>query len=48
MSTSDKTFQQMTKRTREWIKDDAIFENIIPSFSVGCRRIAPGDPYMVA
>ncbi|KAM6515073.1 hypothetical protein FSOLCH5_009312 [Fusarium solani] len=38
----------MTKRTREWIKDDAIFENIIPSFSVGCRRIAPGDPYMVA
>ncbi|KAJ4174788.1 hypothetical protein NW754_005212 [Fusarium falciforme] len=40
--------EQMTKRTREWIKDDAIFENIIPTFSVGCRRIAPGDPYMLA
>ncbi|KAH7120227.1 hypothetical protein B0J13DRAFT_589679 [Dactylonectria estremocensis] len=40
--------EQITKRTREWIKDDEIFANIIPDFSVGCRRIAPGDPYMLA
>ncbi|KAH6991435.1 hypothetical protein BKA56DRAFT_475053 [Ilyonectria sp. MPI-CAGE-AT-0026] len=40
--------EQITKRTREWIKDDYIFDNIIPNFSVGCRRIAPGDPYMLA
>ncbi|KAF5001146.1 hypothetical protein FDECE_11042 [Fusarium decemcellulare] len=40
--------EALTKRTREWIKDDHIYENIIPKFSVGCRRIAPGDPYMLA
>ncbi|RMJ12259.1 hypothetical protein CDV36_008116 [Fusarium kuroshium] len=40
--------EQITNRTREWIKDDDIFKNIIPNFSVGCRRIAPGDPYMLA
>ncbi|KPM44872.1 putative sterigmatocystin biosynthesis monooxygenase stcW [Neonectria ditissima] len=40
--------EQITKRTREWIKDDEIFAKIIPDFSVGCRRIAPGDPYMLA
>ncbi|KAM0330552.1 hypothetical protein ACHAQA_003499 [Verticillium albo-atrum] len=36
------------QRTREWIKDDRIFENLLPKFSVGCRRIAPGDAYMKA
>ncbi|KAJ4236796.1 hypothetical protein NW757_013372 [Fusarium falciforme] len=40
--------EELTKRTREWIKDDKIFNNIIPKFSVGCRRIAPGDSYMLA
>ncbi|KAH6985121.1 hypothetical protein EDB80DRAFT_767984 [Ilyonectria destructans] len=38
----------LTQRTREWIKDDELFEKIIPSWSPGCRRVTPGDPFMVA
>ncbi|KAJ4312206.1 hypothetical protein N0V84_010047 [Fusarium piperis] len=37
-----------TQRTREWIKDDELYEKIIPSWSPGCRRVTPGDPFMVA
>ncbi|WKT43594.1 Flavin monooxygenase-like [Fusarium oxysporum f. sp. vasinfectum] len=40
--------KHLTERTREWIKDDELFEKIIPSWSPGCRRITPGDPFMVA
>ncbi|EWG54448.1 hypothetical protein FVEG_17322 [Fusarium verticillioides 7600] len=38
----------LTERTRKWIKDDELFDKIIPSWSPGCRRITPGDPFMVA
>ncbi|KAF5661463.1 sterigmatocystin biosynthesis monooxygenase stcW [Fusarium circinatum] len=38
----------LTERTRKWIKDDELFEKLIPSWSPGCRRITPGDPFMVA
>ncbi|KAF7551879.1 hypothetical protein G7Z17_g4726 [Cylindrodendrum hubeiense] len=40
--------EAITKRTREWIKDDYLYEHLLPRFSVGCRRIAPGDSYMLA
>ncbi|KAJ4109431.1 hypothetical protein NW765_004319 [Fusarium oxysporum] len=40
--------KHLTERTREWIKDDELFEKIIPPWSPGCRRITPGDPFMVA
>ncbi|KAF5608263.1 sterigmatocystin biosynthesis monooxygenase stcW [Fusarium subglutinans] len=38
----------LTERTRKWIKDDDLFEKLIPSWSPGCHRITPGDPFMVA
>ncbi|QGI92395.1 hypothetical protein CEK26_005464 [Fusarium fujikuroi] len=40
--------KNLTERTRKWIKDDELFNKIIPSWSPGCRRITPGDPFMVA
>ncbi|RSL66611.1 hypothetical protein CEP51_012797 [Fusarium floridanum] len=40
--------QAITERTREWIKDDYLYEHLLPKFSVGCRRVAPGDAYMLA
>lgn len=36
------------KRMREHIQDEEIFEQLLPNFSVGCRRLTPGDPYMKA
>ncbi|EWG55298.1 hypothetical protein FVEG_13320 [Fusarium verticillioides 7600] len=42
--TCDKTAQ----RTRKIIKDYRLFEGHLPKFSVGCRRVAPGDAYMKA
>ncbi|EWZ00020.1 hypothetical protein FOYG_03932 [Fusarium oxysporum NRRL 32931] len=40
--------KDLTERTRKWIKDDELFDKIIPSWSPGCRRVTPGDPFMVA
>ncbi|KAH7067984.1 hypothetical protein BKA63DRAFT_423015 [Paraphoma chrysanthemicola] len=40
--------QILIERTREWIKDEKLVEKVIPSWSPGCRRITPGDPFMVA
>ncbi|KAF4335970.1 sterigmatocystin biosynthesis monooxygenase stcW [Fusarium beomiforme] len=40
--------KMLIDRTREWIKDDALFEKFIPTWSPGCRRITPGDPFMLA
>jgi cation diffusion facilitator CzcD-associated flavoprotein CzcO len=36
------------KRTAEIVKDPEIADRITPKFSVGCRRITPGDPYLNA
>lgn len=36
------------KRTAEIVKDPNIADRITPKFSVGCRRITPGDPYLNA
>lgn len=35
-------------RMAEFIKDERLLEGFTPNFGVGCRRITPGDPYMVA
>ncbi|MCJ1472259.1 hypothetical protein MMC13_000906 [Lambiella insularis] len=44
-----KAIKEMTaKRMREMIKDDKLYENIVPDFPVNCRRMTPGDPYMKA
>lgn len=36
------------QRMSEWIKDERLLEGLTPKFGVGCRRITPGDPYLVA
>lgn len=41
--------QEMFKaRMAEFIKDKRLLEGFTPKFGVGCRRITPGDPYMMA
>lgn len=36
------------ERTKEMIKDPELAEKLIPKWSIGCRRITPGDPYINA
>lgn len=45
-STTVKDF--FTKRMREHIQKDEIYEQLLPNFPVGCRRLTPGNPYMKA
>jgi cation diffusion facilitator CzcD-associated flavoprotein CzcO len=40
--------KSLTARMRLFLKDEKLIEGFTPKFSVGCRRIAPGDPCMVA
>ena len=40
--------QMFEQRMREWIKDDRLLKGFTPKFGVGCRRVTPGDPYMMA
>lgn len=40
--------QIFTTRMAEWIKDERLLRGFTPEFGVGCRRITPGDPYMLA
>ncbi|RBR09789.1 hypothetical protein FVER53590_13320 [Fusarium verticillioides] len=40
--------EQTAQRTRKIIKDYRLFEGHLAKFSVGCRRVAPGDAYMKA
>ncbi|KAF2421137.1 FAD/NAD(P)-binding domain-containing protein [Tothia fuscella] len=35
-------------RMAEFIKDKRLLEGFTPHFDIGCRRITPGDPYMLA
>lgn len=37
-----------TKRMREHLYRDDIFEQLLPTFSPGCRRLTPGNPFMRA
>lgn len=36
------------KRMAEFIKDERLLKGFTPEWGIGCRRITPGDPYMVA
>jgi len=36
------------ERMAEFIKDKRLLDGFTPRFGVGCRRVTPGDPYMVA
>jgi cation diffusion facilitator CzcD-associated flavoprotein CzcO len=48
-SESQKEARAMFKaRMAEWIKDERLLKGFTPEFGVGCRRITPGDPYMLA
>lgn len=38
----------LKERTAEFIKDERLLQGFTPKFGIGCRRITPGDPYMVA
>ncbi|KAF3011722.1 hypothetical protein E8E14_010037 [Neopestalotiopsis sp. 37M] len=40
--------KHFTDRMRKYITDDQIFEQLLPDFAVGCRRLTPGNPYMRA
>ncbi|PPJ54899.1 hypothetical protein CBER1_06033 [Cercospora berteroae] len=40
--------QMFRERMAEFIKDKRLLEGFTPNFGVGCRRITPGDPYMLA
>jgi hydroxyversicolorone monooxygenase len=40
--------EHFRKRTAGIVKDSEIADKITPKFSVGCRRITPGDPYLQA
>ncbi|KAK2804911.1 hypothetical protein FQN50_006420 [Emmonsiellopsis sp. PD_5] len=41
--------QELLKaRMKEWIKDERLLKGFTPKFGVGCRRVTPGDPYMLA
>ncbi|KAJ2890505.1 hypothetical protein MKZ38_001804, partial [Zalerion maritima] len=40
--------EKMTARMRKHIRDDRLLQGFTPTWSVGCRRVAPGDPYMEA
>lgn len=40
--------KHFTDRMRKYITDDEIFQQLLPDFAVGCRRLTPGNPYMRA
>ncbi len=53
MMEKDSEMQNMVQafiiqRTKNMIKDEKLAEKVIPKWSVGCRRVTPGDPYMIA
>lgn len=35
-------------RMAEFIKDKRLLDGFTPKFGLGCRRVTPGDPYMLA
>jgi cation diffusion facilitator CzcD-associated flavoprotein CzcO len=48
-SEGQKMMQEMFRtRMAEWIKDERLLKGFTPEFGVGCRRVTPGDPYMLA
>jgi cation diffusion facilitator CzcD-associated flavoprotein CzcO len=48
-SEAQKMGQEMFRnRMAEFIKDKRLLDGFTPTFGVGCRRVTPGDPYMLA
>lgn len=44
-----KVGQEMFRtRMAEFIKDERLLKGFTPKFGIGCRRVTPGDPYMLA
>ena len=39
---------KLQERMRSFLQNEKLVQGFTPKFSVGCRRIAPGDPCMVA
>ena len=40
--------QRFESRMRDFIPDESIYEQLLPDFAVGCRRLTRGDPFMKA
>ncbi|KXT08570.1 hypothetical protein AC579_8310 [Pseudocercospora musae] len=40
--------EMFRQRMSEFIKDKRLLEGFTPNFGLGCRRVTPGDPYMLA
>jgi cation diffusion facilitator CzcD-associated flavoprotein CzcO len=40
--------EMFRKRMAEFIKDERLLKGFTPEWGIGCRRVTPGDPYMVA
>ena len=38
---------QLKERMASFIKDERLLKGFTPSFGIGCRRVTPGDPYMM-
>lgn len=36
------------QRMKDWIKDERLLRGFTPNFGIGCRRVTPGDDYMLA
>lgn len=39
--------QVLKERMSNFIKDPRLLKGFTPEFGVGCRRVTPGDPYML-
>jgi hydroxyversicolorone monooxygenase len=40
--------EHVAARMKEFITDDYIYQQLLPSFALGCRRLTPGNPFMRA
>ncbi|KAJ4376381.1 hypothetical protein N0V83_001664 [Neocucurbitaria cava] len=48
-SEAQKTLQDtFRERMKQFIKNERLLEGFTPKFEIGCRRVTPGDPYMLA
>lgn len=52
MMTSSAESRQVRKyfqeRMRRLLENDDVYQQLLPDFAVGCRRLTPGDPFMKA
>ena len=39
--------KMMRARMAEFIKDERLLKGFTPKWGIGCRRVTPGDPYML-